>query len=666
MKKQFQLFQKFGRPIVVGGLLGVFCALLFLAGVFHSWSARLSDRLFTSRDPDSRIVIVAIDDASLKHIGRWPWDRSVHAELIRKITNAGAAVIAYDVNFSEIQNGDADADLASAIRASGRVILPTELSISQIDGRLIADSKKVIEPLSVFAGAAIRTGFSNTPPDSDGIVRSIPIRVSIGGEHSEVYPFAFEAAQAFDSSMSVALAPTDALGRIVVAYPGTPKSTYPILSAADILEGIFDANALKGKLVFVGSTASDLHDEQYVPTSFNIPMSGVEIHASYADTMLQRRWIRSVGPWQFALSLILIGLLVGWLVSRTRVWLGLCLIASLFAGSMVFSVILFELGLIIQVLWIVLTIIVSYIGVIIERRVLAEQDRRALRQTFEHYVSPSVVELIVRDPSKLQLGGERRRMSVLFSDIRVFTALTETTEPQLLIKKLNAFFGAMTEEIFKQKGVLDKYMGDAVMAFWNAPFEQKDHALRSVETALAMQAVLNELNRQGIFGNPPWRMGIGINTGDMIVGNVGGENHADYTVIGDAVNLASRLEGLTREYNVPIIISEQTAKELEGRILLRKLDHVVVKGRYQTVVVYEVICEMAQATDVQKELVQTYEAALDLYCKRDFDEVIFHCRQILMKHPNDEPTLLLNSRARTFLDSPPPAGWDGTWVYTVK
>lgn len=652
--------------MLIGGGLGVFCALLSLSGAFHSASARLQDRFHGGRQPDDRIAIVAINDASIARIGRWPWDRSVHADLIRALTKAGALIIAYDVNFSETQNGEADADLASAIQVSQRVILPTELSISNVDGRLTADPKQIVSPLSIFGNNALGTGFSNTPPDDDGIVRSIPLIVYVGGEHSEVSSFAYEAAQAFDASMSTATAPKDRLNRIRISYAGEPGTSYPIYSSADILQGRFDESELKGKLVFVGSTASDLHDEQLVPTSFDIPMPGVEIHASFADTLLGRYWIHLVPSWLFILWLFGLGLFLGYIVAKLRVrWSVLIVLLTVF-GAFVFSALLFEIGWALDILWTLFAIILSFIGAVIERRVTAEKDRRSLRRTFEHYVSPSVVDLIVRDPSQLKLGGERKRMTVLFSDICVFTALTDSMEPERLIHMLNIYFGKMTEEVFMHKGVLDKYMGDGLMAFWNAPFNQHDHALLAVESALAMHETLGKLNRLGTFGNPPWKMGIGINTGDMIVGNVGGENHADYTVIGDAVNLASRLEGLTREYRVGVIISEETANALDGFMLLRRLDHVVVKGRFQTVTIYEVICEMAKATDVQKELVHSYETALDAYCLKNFDAVIYQCRQILIKHPNDAPTLLLNDRARMFLASPPPKGWDGTWVYTEK
>lgn len=664
--KFFEGIKKHWRPTVVGGLISGFCALFFLGGVFHSWSARISDRLFSSRPVDDRIVIVAIDDDSLSRVGRWPWDRSIHAELIRTLTRAGASVIAYDVNFSESQNGEEDAELASAIQSSRRIILPTELVITEIDSRLVAGTREVISPLSVFGSAAIRTGFSNTPTDDDGVVRAIPLRVFLGGERLQVYPFAFEAAQSFDDKMSVADAPMDRLSRIIISYPGEPKKNYPTISAADILEGRFRDDELRGKLVFVGSTAADLHDQQLVPTSASMPMPGVEIHASFADTLLQKRWIRQLDSWIFVLLLVGLGLLQGWVISRFRLRWSVPIVLFFFLGSLAACAVAFEFGVIMDALWMAIAIVFSFIAVLIERRVTAEKDRRVLRQIFEHYVSPSVVDLIVRNPSKLKLGGERRKMSILFSDIRVFTALTETMSPEILIQKLNTYFNRMTEEVFGKNGVLDKYMGDGLMAFWNAPFDQPDHALLAIESALAMQKALAELNREGAFGNPPWRVGIGINTGEVIVGNIGGEHHADYTVVGDAVNLASRLEGLTREYNVDIIISEQAATAVKEKMLLRKIDQVVVKGRFQAVAIYEVLCESSQATVAQKELVELYEKMLGVYCERNFDEVIFQCHQLLTKYPNDGPTLVIYERARAFLETPPPAGWDGIWVFTEK
>jgi adenylate cyclase len=658
--------KKHGRPMLVGTLIGIGCAFGFASGALHSLSERLQDRLFVARTPDARIAIVAIDDASLASIGRWPWDRSVHAELIRALSKAGASVIAYDINFSEPQNGTQDADLAAAIQSSQRVILPSELSILRIDGHLMVNPKEIVAPLPIFESAAIRTGFSNTPPDEDGIVRFMPLRIISGGEHREIYPFSLEAAQALDASLSFARAPEDALGQIRIAFPGSPHTTYPTFSAKDILAGTVDQEALRGKLVFVGSTAADLHDEQLVQTSEGQLMPGVEIHAAFADTLLQQKWIRSIPLWQMTVLFIFFGLLIGWFASKVRAMWSITLTILFWFATLLGIIFLFEHGVMLNIFWTSSAILLIFIGVVIERRLASERDRKVIRKVFEHYVSPSIVDVIVRNPSKIRLGGERKNMTVLFSDIRVFTTLTESMDAGTLIRLLNIFLSHMTEEIFNYKGVLDKYMGDGIMAFWNAPFEQPDHPLLTVEAALAMQRSLADLNKAVTFGNPPWQMGIGINTGEMIVGNIGGENHADYTVIGDAVNLASRLEGLTRKYRVWIIVSESTAKELHDEMLLRRLDRVVVKGRFEAVTIYEVVCEGARATFEQKELVRLYEEMLNNYCHWQFEEAVAQCHQMLIKYPTDGPTLVIRDRARDFISEPPPKGWDGTWVFTEK
>lgn len=655
------------RPVLIGGTIGALAIGGLFFGLLHTWSARANDRLFLSHPTDASITIVAIDDASLGRIGRWPWSRRIHANLISKLSAAGAKVIAYDVNFPEPSTHEDDQALADAIRDAGNVVLPTELSLQMERDHFTYDPHAVVAPISLIRSAAKATGHSNTPPDVDGIVRRIPVFVyAPDGDSSVVPSFAVEALRVAGFEDTRFLAPTDSTGQLVVNFAGPPFRSFRTLSAADILRGTTDLSLLKDKIVFIGSTAADLHDALLVPTSDGLPMPGIEIHASLFDTILHQRWLRHAPMWALLIELMGLALLVSVLVSRLRPRVSLLATILVWIGTVSLAFALFDLGWLVDIVWPTLTIFFAYAVVTLERRITADRQRRQFKQALSQYVSPSVVEAILRDPSKLKLGGERRRMSVLFSDIRGFTTISEGMTPEKLVQILNIYLDRMTNLVFANTGVLDKYIGDAVMAFWNAPFDQPAHAKLAVATAIDMRDALAEMNRAKQFGDIELRIGIGVNTGDMIVGNVGGASRFDYTVIGDHVNLASRLEGLTKEYHVDILVTEATVRELGADMLTRKLDKVAVKGKKEPIVIYEVMEPMRVAVESHQTLARDFEVALESYFAKKFQDARARCDAILVTHPDDGPTSNLRERARAFITNPPPESWNGAWIYTKK
>ena len=309
---------------------------------------------------------------------------------------------------------------------------------------------------------------------------------------------------------------------------------------------------------------------------------------------------------------------------------------------------------------------VGFGAAVLERRVTSEWQKREIRSAFSRYVSSSVVDSILSDLSKLKLGGERRSMTVLFSDIRGFTTMSEGLNPETLVEVLNVYLSRMTDIVFDHQGVLDKYIGDAVMAFWNAPFDQADHAIRAVDTGLAMLKALKEMNDAKLFGDHALKIGVGINTGEMVVGNMGSERRFDYTVIGDAVNLGSRLESLTKEYGVTMLISESTRSLLGDRYLVRPVDLVAVKGKKDAVRVYEVVKRSADASEDDRRHMKRFEQALEAYFARQFASAVQIATEILTRVPDDGPAQALKMRAEYFIAEPPPSDWNGAWVMKKK
>lgn len=656
------------RLLPLAGML-IACAVLAFGadtlGLFHSASSRLSDMAFLDRAADQRLMIVAIDDASLSRIGRWPWDRSVHAELIRRLSDAGAKVIAVDVNFPEPSNQVNDQELADAIKRAGNVVLPVELSDIVIEKGAYVQKGSAVKPMSGILGSAAASGFTNLPLDADNVSRRLPLTVN-EKDGSQVHGFAAEALRLAGFIPAANEIPTDGSSRLIINYPGRP-GTVRRLSAADILQGSVSLESVRGSIIFVGVTARDLHDEQLVPTSGGSPMSGVEIHASIADTLLTRHWLKDASSFAVILSLLVAVLLVGFAAFLLRPRYSILVLLLAVASYAVAGFVLFDRGILLGLLWPMISMVAAYMGASVYRFVTSEQEKKEIKQIFSRYVSPSVVESLMKDTSKIRLGGERRRMTVLFSDLRGFTSLSESLTPEQLVDVLNSYLEEMTKIVFEEGGVLDKYIGDAVMAFWNAPMGQDDHAARAVRCALKMKQRLHEMNEQKMFPNGiQLRVGVGINTGEMVVGNIGSSLRHDYTVIGDSVNLASRTESLCKTYGTEIIITKHVLDGIDGQFIVRELDQVAVKGKTEPVKMFEVLGRMDAATNEQKESVTLFADALRQYYARNFTEAKNLFAAYLLRFVDDAPAKLFFERCAEYEANPPQADWDGTFVRMTK
>lgn len=653
------------RPLAVGAAVGALCALGMALGVMESWSRRASDKLFLPRAADSRIAIVAIDDASLGRLGRWPWPRSTHAKIIDNIAAMGPKAIGYDVNFPEPSNLIDDASLAKSIKQAGNVVLPIELEVRNASDGVYFDSGKVLQPIPGIAGAAARLGHVNQQPDSDGVVRRVALE-TISTDRSKIQSFASQMVLVGGLEMDPSVG-TDSLKRLIISYPDAPgKGFAKWFSAADIFDGSVPLESLRSAYVLVGATAPDLHDNVIAPTSNGRTMPGVEVHASILDTLLQHKFLREVPVWLTFLLLIFLGALVGAYVPYLRARWSVLVTLGFWVLWLVAAFFLFDRGWILELLWPTLALFIGFAAVVLERRIASEQQKREIRNAFSRYVSKSVVQSILDDPSKLKLGGERRRMTVLFSDVRGFTTISEGLKPERLVEVMNTYLSRMTEVVFEHGGVLDKYIGDAVMAFWNAPFDQPDHADRAVEAALDMLTTLKDMNASGKFGELNFRIGVGVNTGDMVVGNMGSEERFDYTVIGDSVNLGSRMESLTKEYGVSLLVSEATKEELKGKYLMRSVDLVAVKGKKEPVRMYEVMKRESDASPADNKLVARFGEAMQAYTSKAFEKAVSITDELLSQYPEDGPAKTLNARAKHFIQEPPPADWNGVWVMTKK
>jgi adenylate cyclase len=448
--------------------------------------------------------------------------------------------------------------------------------------------------------------------------------------------------------------------------------------------GYLHDGTFKDKIVLVGVTVPEYKDLFPVAIARGERkrenmMYGVEIHANAVENVVRGDFLRLESPVASATTTFILVLITFIVTSqlrevKTRHHLIIGLLGFLFALSMIFltgALALFmftKFNYVMGVVNTVLAVVGGYSMSTTYHMVTERKERMLIKSMFSTYVNPSLVDELVAHPEKLVLGGQREELSVLFSDIIGFTAISESMSPEELVAILNEYLDVMSGIIFRNDGTLDKYEGDAVMAFWGAPIPQDDHALRACKGALEMQQALVGLNAAWHeAGRPPIRIRIGINTGDMVVGNMGAVGKFAYTVIGDSVNLASRLEGANREYGTGVMVSQRTYDLVSGHIVGRELDRIAVMGRSEPVTTYELLgMRSDEFPPTTLEMIGAYEEGKRLYHARDWERAELAFRRALAIKPDDRPSLLHLERIEVFKHTPPPENWDGVFVFKSK
>ncbi|MFQ5407269.1 MAG: CHASE2 domain-containing protein [Anaerolineales bacterium] len=667
---------------------------LALTRVFEAPELRTIDIAFQLRGPrpaPDEIVIVAIDDESFQQTGlQWPWPRSYLAEIIRGISAGDPAVIVVDVFFFEPGSDEGgDAQLAAAIAEAGNVLLANQmLFVEQRAGNTVFQLEQLETPIPELTAAAHQLGLANFSFDADGVVRrgvfSLTRRVTpaplfhwaviaaaeyLGAPLPESYAADHATLGARDVPLSS--------GTIEINYVGGP-GTYQRVPAYQIPNGDREPSIFKGKIVLLGATSVSLHDVYPTPFSTTVHMPGVEIMANAIQTLIDGdfivRWSRVA-----AAGIALLLALVAYGLSRAdRLFVGLGVVLGVMAAYVVAWIAAFvSLNLEIPLTAPLVAVAVGFAVPSVDRAITEELERRKIRDAFSHYVSAELVEQLSRDPSKLVLGGERREMTFLFTDIRGFTTISERLDPAELTHLLNRFLTPMTELIMQHRGTIDKYMGDAIMAFWNAPIDDPDHARHACSTALDMRVELVDLNNQLLVdaraagrAHAPIRIGVGVNTGWCSVGNFGSDQRFDYSVIGDDVNLASRLEGQSKTYGVDIVIGESTQEYVPDFAAL-ELDLIQVKGKTQPVRVYALEGdEVLKSRPEFQTLEKAHAKMLATYRAQDWTrtrELLEACRAANVLGLDLSALYeLYRSRVDQYEANPPGPDWDGVYVATTK
>jgi adenylate cyclase len=694
--------------------------------------------MFQLIDPRAKaahpVTIVDIDDKSLAKLGQWPWPRTTIADVINSLTNLGAVAIGFDVVFSEadrlnpdivarqMRNLDEatrarlselptnDQILADAVKRSrvvlgetGQRVISSELdktlpftgvaTIGEDNAeRFLFEFPGLLRNVPVIEKVAAGRGLFTIKAERDGLIRRVPMIMRAQGV--TMPSLSLEILRVVTGTPTLLIRtdkvgiksvrlkgleiPTDQNGQLWVHYARQDPSLY--VSASDLLEGNVSPSKISGKLVLIGTGAVGLNDIKTTPVSSTMP--GVEIHAQVLESVLSGA---AISRPNYALGVELVAaLIIGLLVIILTPNLGpvrLVLVGAMFAAILVGLSWFFyaQYRYLIDFTYPLLSTTAIYLTLIFASFVREQQQRKQIRGQFAQYMSPVLVEQLAQAPERLVLGGEEREMTIMFSDVRGFTTISETYkhDPQGLTALMNRFLTPLTNAILARKGYIDKYMGDAIMAFWNAPLDDREHEINACEAAIDMLEKIDEVNKEreqeaadGGHVYIPLNVGIGLNTGIGVVGNMGSDLKFNYSVLGDSVNLASRLEGQTKDYGFPIIVGSKTALAAKDRFAILELDFIMVKGKTEPEVIYAIAGrEDLMNSAVFQRLRNLTIEMLGCYRSRDWQGSLDAIER--GRRSEDADTLeklfrLYEARIMEFQKNPPPEDWNGAFALLTK
>ena len=694
------------------------------------------------RKTSGNIVIAGIEQSSIDTYGRWPWPRSVLAELIISLKKSGTKTIVFDLLFPEpelnpvipaikslsktyteldllndnfqnqiffeemaqvIQQSDNDTLMAQAIAWSDNVILGmafepgkktilpskerdaataravyqyNEKNLEQLDEKKRSLTREnLLLPLPKLAAGATGMSYVNIFPDKDGLIRRALI--TIFSNNKPYMPMAVAAAGHFLDNPPIwhtnglleigeNKIQCDPSQRIHLDFYGL-ENAFTVFSIADIIEGRIPTDELKDKIVIIGGIATGLGDIWPTPLSSEIP--GVFIHATFLDNILQNRVLR-LPNYPLLINFITIAMMafvpLVFMAAFSPLFFTLIGMIFLTGYAAIAQYFFANHQLILPVVLPMGAGITSILSLLVYNFMIETRQHRWIKKSFSQYLSPDVIDVLVKNPAQLSLGGEEKELTAMLIDIRSFTTLSEGLAPTELTRLLNLYLGEMTNVILDHGGTLDKYMGDAIMAFFGAPVHDPHHAATACRTALRVCEHLQKKRKEWVNkGLPFLKVGIGMNTGTMVVGNLGSDRRFDYSIIGDHVNLASRLEGLSKIYGVKIIISEYTRNHLGSEFKCRELDKVRVKGKKKPVGIYELM-EKDTFTEGNYEFVDSFEKGLAHYRTKSFSKAMKCFNQTLLLKPGDSPSQLFLNRCHRLKNTTLSRSWDGTWDFKQK
>lgn len=633
--------------------------------------------------PGELITFVNQDEGFFEAYGSWPLRREDLARAAFNISSLGARVVAVD-NLFDFPSSYGEDQPAAELFARGENVLVVSQGVVE-SGRMVR-----INPPVAPIRAVTRSGYTNIESVSELVEIMSRLRIyPEAADFEDGWPFSVQIVSMylgeapryengvlhFGDMLSVPFGDSDELFIDFPAFPlgATSYAEEYGLSVLDFLdlEGKSEAELqelrfwVEDRIVLFGDISEVSHDIFETPVG---RINGVEFIAASVSTLLAGGPLQPAGFGLEALSaaLVMLALIATALMQRPGMR-ALAALAVIVLWSALVSWLYVSFGIVLTMAYVLLAGFLSILA-INARFYLAERGQKALiRDAFGQYLSPKVVNILVKDPSRLTLGGELREMTAFFSDVASFSTISEQLTPEELVALLNEYLTAMCDIIADYEGTVDKFEGDAIIGFWGAPLSQPDHARLACFAAIDMQKYMSSYReRLRQEGRPVLNVRMGLNTGEMLVGNLGSAQRMDYTMMGDAVNLAARLEGANKFYGTQTMISGFTYDKVADDVEVRELDLIRVVGRREAVRVYELLERRGQLTREWQDLLERYNAALELFRAREFDDALLAFRRVLEIAPEDGPSLAYVERCEHYLASPPPADWDGVWQLTEK
>ncbi len=669
----------------------------------------------------SKVIIVEISQESFKSVpDKWPWPRTYFAKLIRNLKLAGAKAVGIDIVFSsgDQLNPDNDKEFRKALRETGNVVLAGKMEEQKNEYTLLSGNENYG---NYYIDSSSLIGFVNTRGDADGVLRRYIPFVVDPGRQLRLPTFSLAILNAYyGKDKSYTAEPEDScfhyLDKPIPSYDEISflinyygySGTFRRMNFANVIDdkdfkttdeidleteintfddsltGYLYDGTFKDKIVLVGSTQPEDKDLFFVPIgegkqSGDNQMYGVEVHANVIQNIIDNNFITRQPLWLTILIVLVLSLFTFVLTaslkaikSKRNTLVELLGIAIILAEALIVYAVSMKLFVTKSYLTDMtspfLAIVLSYLGSTVYNYLTERKQKVMIKNMFSHYVNRDVVNELVEHPDRLQLTGDRREMTVVFTDIENFTTLAEKMKAEDLVTVLNEYLNEMTSIIFSNRGTVDKYEGDAIMAFWGAPIPHQDHALQACKTAVEMQyAIVTIRERWKAAGLQPIHVRIGINTGEMIVGNIGGSGKYEYTVIGDSVNLGARLESANKQYRTNIMISESTYRKIADQVIARELDMLVVAGKTEPIRVYELIgLTDGNITPERKRFMDYYTTGLAHYRKREWKIAVEHFEKALEIYPEDYPSQIYVERSHLYQASPPPDNWNGVFILRTK
>ncbi len=674
---------KIRKRLLTTGIILISSLVFILLMELLPWLSQIEratyDAVFAIRpklEPSKEIVIVSLDESSQKQLGPMPWPRTIYAALLTRLKEGGARMAVFDMLFDQPRDPQTGEDqaFAQAIAEFGKVVLGKEISRTSDPQFAIEET---IEPLEIFYQAGATGGIVSTPADPDAKVRRA--NWVVRGQTTLVTEAYFrhtgqavrhEGKRILLGNFEAPADPPEEQPTFLIDFVG-PAHTIPTRSIYQVLDGTIPRDFLKDKVVFVGAdlaaeyqTAGRATDRFQTPVDVEgVFMPGVEIHANAFNTLLTRSFIRTPPPGITWCVLLFLGLLTTVYCTRLRplpagIATGVTILVSAFAVYFIFV----QYRVWLPSVRATALIALIYSGNTVAQFRLAVRERAQISRAFKHYVSAEILGELMKNPGKLELGGREVEATVMFTDIAGFSKISEKITPQELTGMLNQYFELLAGVIMREGGLVNKFIGDAVMALWGVPLDNPSHAIQACKASMQIHRAMLVM--------APVTCRIGLNTGRMVAGNLGSRERFEYTVIGDAVNLASRLEGVNKLYHTEVMISEATEEKVRGHFLLREVDSIRVVGKEKPVRIFQLLDSFENKKTVEHqrwtEMTESFLPALEEYRRRQWAKAAALFQNHTVLFPEDPVGRLYLGRCRSFISMPPADDWDGVFQMETK